>query len=305
MGAQLVTSGDRGCPQRVHTTPGEQGPGGDRDRRGDRNAEGTEQERGAGPRPFLCPPCLGTVPHPWAPTSTRSLCHRRVVSGTRGGQGKGTASSPGRTGPPRAPQPQAWEGTPMGRCGGAALCPHPGWGAGVGSPHPILAELPPTEPRCPGGSWEGAGSEGGAEAYSGVQRGAVGCRGAQRARPSPGRACRGSCWAAESGERGRTRPRALAQGAGAAALSRIPRRPLDPAPPAPAGRATTGHRRPPRATGSPARGHGPLRSMGLRLVTAQGPLCGDTPMVPESLVGSLDPPSSAEGAQARLSLEAL
>lgn len=178
VGAQLVTSGDRGCPQPAHTVPGERGPGGDRDRRGDR--EGMEQEWAAGPRPFLYPPCLGMVPHPLAPTSTRSLCHRRVTSGNRGGQGKGTASSLGRTGPPKARQPQACEGPPMGRCGGLPCAPTLAGGLERGPPTPSMQDSHPWNCAALGGHGRGLGVRGRSGVqHRGVQLGTEGCGGAQ------------------------------------------------------------------------------------------------------------------------------
>lgn len=281
------------------------------------------QKRGAGPRPFLsphhargrfaipqCPPAPG-------PRLTAGLW--AVLEGMTGCQGKGTASSPRRTGPPpQQPSHHPGKGPPQGaepnlgpqwgRCWGLPCAPTLTGGGGLERGAPTLSSHDPHRR-----SRATLGRD-----RRGLGWGAVGVLQRGSPHPWPRMPRQGAELLSQAGARPGARPRALAQGAGAAAVSRIPCRPLDPST-APASRATAGHHGPPPATTGhrlpgPCPWSSPLHGAPVGNGTGAPPWgCSHQPHVAGGAVagaglcpgGTGHPQKGAEGAQPRLTLEAL
>lgn len=229
------------CP-RLH-----QGTGGDRGR--DRKEEGTGQKRGAEPRPFLsphhawgrfaipqCPPAPG-------PRLTAGLWAVLEGDDRVPGEGDSILSEKDRT-PPTATQLPPWERTPpqgaepnlgpqWGKCWGLPCAPTLTGRGGLERGPPTLSLHDP-HPR----SRATLGRD-----RRGLGWGAVGVLQRGSPHPWPRVLRQGAELLSQAGAWPGARPRALAQGAGAAAVSRIPCCPLDPST-APASRATTGHHGP-------------------------------------------------------------
>lgn len=153
------------------------------------------------------PRAWGWFPIPWHPPAPGPCVTAGSRAVTGGDRGREQHLLWGGQGPPRLTSLRPVKGPQREGVGG---CPVPppwlgGW-SGVPPPHPC--RTPTHGTALPwvgtGGGWESGGAvRYNTEGYIWAQRGAVGHSGAQRARSSPGRACRGSCRAAESGERGR------------------------------------------------------------------------------------------------------